>query len=77
MLSPVVSTVQAVIQYCSWGTCQSINANKRINEIQIGDHEIKKVNFTGNTTIFVRGVTCPNRTQMILSLYEKDKLVQR
>ena len=32
-----------------------INADKRIKGIQIGDHEIKIVNFTGNTTIFLRG----------------------
>ena len=31
-----------------------INADKRIKGIEIGDHEIKIVNFTGNTTIFLR-----------------------
>ena len=30
-----------------------INADKRIKGIEIGDHEIKIVNFTGNTTIFL------------------------
>ena len=54
-----------------------INADKRIKEIQIGDHEIKIVNFTDNTTIFLRDITCLNRIQVILRLYEKDKLVQR
>ena len=54
-----------------------INADKRIKGIQLGDHEIKIVNFTGNTTIFVRDITCLNRIQVILRLYEKDKLVQR
>ena len=54
-----------------------VNANKRIKEIQIGDHEIKIVNFTDNTTIFLRDITCLNRIQVILRLYEKDKLVQR
>ena len=54
-----------------------INADKRIKEIQIGDHEIEIVNFTDNTTIFLRDITCLNRIQMILRLYEKDKLVQR
>ena len=54
-----------------------INANKRIKGIQIGDHEIKIVNFTDNTTIFLRDITCLNRMQVILRLYEKDKLVQR
>ena len=54
-----------------------INADKRIKGIQIGGHEIKIVNFTGNTTIFLRDITCLNRIQVILRLYEKDKLVQR
>ena len=54
-----------------------INADKRIKGIQIGDHEIKIVNFTDNTTIFLKDITCLNRIQVILRLYEKDKLVQR
>ena len=54
-----------------------INADKRIKGIQIGDHEIKIANFTDNTTIFLRDITCLNRIQVILRLYEKDKLVQR
>ena len=45
--------------------------------MQIGDHEIKIVNFTDNTTIFVIDITCLNRIQVNLRLYEKDKLVQR
>ena len=64
---------QAVIQYCA----NLINADKRIKGIQIGDREIKIVNFTDNTTIFLRNITCLNRIQVILRLYEKDKLVQR
>ena len=54
-----------------------INADKRFKGIQIGDHEIKIVNFADNTTIFLRDITCLNRIQVILRLYEKDKLVQR
>ena len=54
-----------------------INAERRIKGIQIGDHEIKIVNFTDNTTIFLSDITCLNRMQVILRLYEKDKLVQR
>ena len=54
-----------------------INTDKRIKGIQIADHEIKIVNFTDNTTIFLRDITCLNRIQVILRLYEKDKLVQR
>ena len=75
MCSPVVSIVQVVIQYCAWGTCQS--ADKMIKGIKIGDNEIKTVNFTDNTTIFLRDITCLNRIQVILRLYEKDKLVER
>ena len=54
-----------------------INADKRIKGIQIRDHEIKIVNFTDNTTIFLKDITCLNRIQVILRLYEKDKLAQR
>ena len=54
-----------------------INADKRIKGIQIGDHEIKIVNFTDNTTIFLRDITSLNRIQVILRLYEKDRLVQK
>ena len=53
------------------------NADKRIKGIQIGEHEIKIVNLTDNTTIFLRDITCLDRIQVILRLYEKDKLVQR
>ena len=31
-----------------------INADKKIKGIQISDHEIKIVNFTDNTTIFLK-----------------------
>ena len=54
-----------------------INADKRIKGIQIGNHEMKIVNFADNTTILLRDITCLNRMQVILRLYEKDKLVQR
>ena len=54
-----------------------INANKRIKGIEIGDHEIKIVNFTNNTTIFLRDITCLNRIEVILRLHEKDKLAQK
>ena len=54
-----------------------INADKKIKGIEIWNHEIKIVNFTDNTTIFLRDITCLNRIQVILRLYEKDKLVQR
>ena len=35
-----------------------INANERIKGIQIGDHEIRIVNFTDNTTIFLTDIIC-------------------
>ena len=54
-----------------------INADKRIKRMQTGEHEIKIVNFTNNTTIFLRDITCLNRIQVILRLYEKNKLAQR
>ena len=47
-----------------------VNANKRMKAIQIGDHEIKIVDFTDDTTIFLRDITCLDRIQMILKLYE-------
>ena len=54
-----------------------INADERIKGIQTRDHEIKRVNFTDNTTIFLRDIICLNRVKVISRLYEKDKLVQR
>ena len=42
----------------------------RINGKQIGNREIKIVNFADNTTIFLRDITCLNRIQVILKLYE-------
>ena len=54
-----------------------INVDKSIKGIQIGDHRIKIVNFTDNTTMFLRYIPCLSRIQVILRLYEKDKLGQR
>ena len=34
--------------------------------IQIGNHEIKIVNFADNNTNFLRDITCHNRIQVIL-----------
>ena len=47
-----------------------INANKRIKGIQIGDHEIKIIHFADDTTILLRDITCLNRIQAFLKLYE-------
>ena len=51
-----------------------INADKRVKGIQIGDHDIKIVNFADNTTIFLRDITCLNRIQVILKPYENAKI---
>ena len=48
-----------------------IYADKRIKGVQIGDHEIKLVNFADDITIFLGDITCLNRIQVILKLYEK------
>ena len=50
------------------------NTDKMIKEIQIGDHEIKIVNFADNTTIFLRDITCLSKIQVILKLYENAKI---
>ena len=52
-----------------------INADKRIKRIQIGDHDIKMVNFAENTTIFLRDITrLLNRIKVILKPYENAKI---
>ena len=45
-----------------------INADKRIKGIQIGDHDIKIVNFADNATIFLRDITCLNRIQVKMKM---------
>ena len=47
-----------------------IDADKKINEIQIGDHEIKLLNFVDNNSIFSRDITRLNRIKVILKLHE-------
>ena len=49
-----------------------INTDKKIKVIEIGDHKIKIVNLTDNTTILLRDIPYLNRIQVILRLYEKD-----
>ena len=52
-----------------------INDDKRIKGIQIGDHDIRIVNFADNATIFLRDITCLlNRIQVILKPYENPKI---
>ena len=49
----------------------SIDTNKRIKGVQIGDHDIKLVHFADNITIFLGDITCFTRIQVILKLYEE------
>ena len=49
-----------------------IDANKRMKGVQIGDHEMKLVNFADDITIFLGDIICFNRIQVILKLYEED-----
>ena len=51
-----------------------INADKSIKGMQIGDHDIKIVNFADNTIIFLRDITCLNRTQVVLKTYGNAKI---
>ena len=48
-----------------------IDADTRIKSIQIGDHEIKIVNFVDDTTIFLRDFSCLTKKQFILELSQK------
>ena len=50
-----------------------INAYKRIKGIQIGNHEFKIVKFADSLANFLRDITCFNRIQVILKLYEDAK----
>ena len=49
-----------------------IDVDKRMKGVQIGDHEIKLVNFADEINIFFREITCLHRIQAILKLYEED-----
>ena len=42
-----------------------IDTNKRIKGIQIGDHEMKLVNFADEITFFLADITCVYRMQVI------------
>ena len=48
-----------------------IDADKRMKGVQIADHEIKLLNFADDITIFLWFITCLNRIQVILKLYEE------
>ena len=49
-----------------------IDADKRMRQVQIRDHEMKLVNFSDDITIFLGDITFFNRIQVILKLYEED-----
>ena len=51
-----------------------ISDDKRIKGTQIGDHEIKTVNFADNITIFLRDISCLNSVQVILKPCENAKI---
>ena len=74
MCLPRVSTVMLLYNIAAEVLANLINADKRIKGIQIGDHDIKIVNFADNTTIFLRDITCLNRIQVILKPYENAKI---
>ena len=48
-----------------------IDAHARIKDMQIGDHEIKPVNFGDDTTILLRGFSCLNKIELISELSQK------
>ena len=52
----------------------SVYTDKMIKGIQIGDHEIKIVNFADEITIFLKENTCLNRMQLILEVYENANI---
>ena len=47
-----------------------IIVDKRIPGVQIGDQEVKLVNFADDTTIFLSDINSLNRLQTILKIYE-------
>ena len=48
-----------------------IDADTRIKDIQIGDHEIKIVNFANDTTIFLWDFSCLTKLEWVLELSQK------
>ena len=60
--SPEMLTLYIIVAYVF---ANFIDADKRIKGIQIGDHEIKLVNFADEITIFLADITCLNRIHMI------------
>ena len=81
LLSDPFTLMQGVCQGCPLSSVLYIRAvevlanfidvDKRIKGVQIGDHEMKLVNFADDITIFLGYITCLNGIQVILKLYEK------
>ena len=44
------------------------DTDSRIKSIQVGDHEIKTVNFADDTTIFLGGFSCLTKIKLIFKL---------
>ena len=75
LLSDPFTLMQEVRQGCplsmelyvtvAYAFASFIDADKRIKGIQIGDHEIKLVNFADEITFFLADITCLNRIHMI------------
>ena len=75
LLSDPFSLAQGVRQGCplsmvlyiivAYVFANFINTNKRIKGIQIGEHDIKLVNFADEITFFLADITCLNRIHMI------------
>ena len=59
------------MHYCGWGACNFHNGDARNKGIQIGDHEIKIVNFADESTIFLRDFSFLTKTELILELPQK------
>ena len=47
------------------------DADKRIKGMQIGEHKTKLVNFANEITFLLGDITCVNRIQVILKLFQK------
>ena len=74
LLSDPFTLMQGVRQGCSFSMVLYITAyvfanftdtDKRIQGIQIGDHEMKLVNFADEITFFLSDITCLYRMQVI------------
>ena len=70
---PGVSILHLLYNIAAAVLASFINADKMIKGIQRRNHKIKIVNFADTTMIFLKHITCLNRIQVILKLYENAK----